>query len=46
VLDEVLPTLDKYILAVPREKVEIRLDWRSAGGGVVDSPFMRNEQGE
>lgn len=46
VLDEVLPTLDKYILAVPRDRVEIRLDWRSAGGGVVDSPFLRNEQGD
>jgi regulator of protease activity HflC (stomatin/prohibitin superfamily) len=46
VLDEVLPTLDKYILAVPREKVEVRLDWRAAGGGVVDSPFMRREQDE
>jgi modulator of FtsH protease HflK len=45
VLDEVLPDIPKYILAVPREKVEVRLDFRSTGGGLSEVPFTSEGQG-
>jgi len=43
VWDEVLPNIHKYVLAVPRDKLEVWLNWHREAAGLEEADFKPQE---